>query len=239
MESAPASPVIRRGFTLVEMVVVLAIIVIITTIALLGQSSFNRSLVLTDISYTIAFSIREAQSYGISSRRAGSTSNAGYGVHFTSASPSAYTLFSDTVPVRPGDVSNPSTCPGHPNVSSANPESKPGNCIQDTSAETMRSYALNNGFRIKSFCGTRVSNGQEVCSDSGIVALDILYMRPNTQSIITGITSSAVPPSLASRVPLSSATIRVASPDGVAERCVLVTKVGHVSVAQKGDAGCP
>lgn len=222
-----------------EMVVVLAIIVIITTIALLGQSSFNRSLVLTDISYTIAFSIREAQSYGISSRRSGSTTNAGYGVHFSAGSPNAYTLFADVDPVRPGDVSNPSVCPGHPNLSSANPESKPGNCIQDTATETVRSYSLNNGFRIKSFCGTRASNGQQVCSDSGIVALDILYMRPNTQSVITGITSSAVPPPLSSRIALTDATIRVVSPDGVGERCVLVTKVGHVSVAQKGDEGCP
>lgn len=221
------------------MVVVLAIIVIITTIALLGQSSFNRSLVLTDISYTIAFSIREAQSYGISSRRAGSTTNAGYGVHFSSGSPNAYTLFSDVDPARPGDVSNPTVCPGHPNLSSTNPESKPGNCIQDTATETVRSYALNNGFRIKSFCGARASNGQQVCSDSGIVALDILYMRPNTQSVITGITSSSIPPPLASRIALTDATIRITSPDGIAERCVLVTKVGHVSVVQKGDAGCP
>ena len=228
-----------RGFTLVEMIVVLAIIVIVTMIALLGQSSFNRSLVLTDIAYTVAFSVREAQSLGISSRRFGTATDAGYGVHFSSGSATSYSVFADISPGKPGDTTGGGICPGHPNVAADNPEAKPGNCIQDSAAEIVRTYSINNGFRIKSFCGT-VANGYSQSlrcngSSSGVTltGLDILYMRPNTQSVITGVHGSS------SRVPLSDATIRIESPDGVSERCIYVSKVGQVSVHALGEIECP
>lgn len=220
----------QRGFTLVEMIVVLAIIVIITTIAMLGQSSFNRSMVLTDIAYTIAFSVREAQSLGISSRAFGGTQDAGYGIHFTNGTPTSYKLFADINPAAPGDTSYPLICPGHPNVPGTNPEAKPGDCIQTLESEVVRTYNLNNGFRIGSFCGTR-TNGVALCSGA-LDALDILYLRPNTQSVITGVQGST-------RTTLTDATIRVLSPDGLAERCIYVSKVGQVSVLQKGEPKCP
>ncbi|HRH55254.1 MAG TPA: prepilin-type N-terminal cleavage/methylation domain-containing protein [Candidatus Paceibacterota bacterium] len=226
-----------RGFTLVEMLVVLAIIVIITAIALLGQTTFNRSLVLTDIAYTIAFSIREAQSYGISSRAAGATTNAGYGISFARTTPTSYVLFADTNPAKPGDTGNPSLCPGHPSVASSHPEAKPGNCIQNNATEIVRRSTLNNGFKIKSFCGK--DSGTEKCSDSAqtttrLESIHIVYLRPNTQSIITGVSAGS-----SNRVALSDATIRITSPDETAERCVLVSKAGQVSVVQKGTSACP
>ena len=56
MEPSP----LTRGFSLIEMMVVLVIIALITTIALFGQQDFNRSLLLTDTAYTIALTAREA-----------------------------------------------------------------------------------------------------------------------------------------------------------------------------------
>jgi len=220
----------QRGFTLVEMIVVLAIIVIITTIALLGQSSFNRAMVLTDTAYTVAFSVREAQSLGISSRAFGGTQDAGYGIHFANGTPTSYKLFADISPAAPGDTQYPLICPGHPNVPGTNPEAKPGDCIQTLQSEVVRTYNLNNGFRIGSFCGTR-TNGTSLCSGA-LDALDIIYLRPNTQSVITGVQGGT-------RTALTDATIRILSPDGLAERCIYVSKVGQVSVLQKGEAKCP
>lgn len=220
-----------RGFTLVEMMVVLAIITIITTVALLGQSSFNRSMVLTDTAYTIAFSIREAQSLGISSRTFAGTQDAGYGLHFAHLSPTTYKLFADTYPIAPGDTQYPLICPGHSNVVATNPEAKPGDCIQTLESEVVRTYSLNNGFRISGFCG-RQSSGDQLCNGSSMDALDIVYLRPNTQSVITGVNGGT-------RTALEDATIRVSSPDGSAERCIYVSKVGQVSVLQKGDTKCP
>ncbi len=219
-----------RGFTLVEMIVVLAIIIIITTIALLGQSSFNRSMVLTDTAYTIAFSVREAQALGISSRAFAGTQDAGYGVHFANQSPSSYKLFADTYPAAPGDTQYTAICPGHPNVPATNPEAKPGDCIQTLESEVVRTYSLNNGFRISGFCG-RQSNGVQLCNGA-LDALDIIYLRPNTQSVITGVNGNI-------RTALQDATIRISSPDGTTERCIYVSKVGQVSVVQEGEAECP
>jgi len=221
------------------MIVVLAIITIITSIALLGQSSFNRSIVLTGTAYTLAFSVREAQSLGMSSRRAGTVQNAGYGVHLSS-NQTSYLLFADTSPVLPGDTANPTVCPGH--TALTGPEAKPGNCMYDSTNEIVRTYQLNNGFKIKSFCGTPASGGAARCSTSPtapLLALNILYMRPNTQSVITGITSSAFPAPNTSRVRLTDATMRIVSPDGTTERCVYVSQVGQISVHQPGDTLCP
>ena len=81
---------VPRGFTLVEMLVVLAIIIMITAIVINGQSTYNRSILLTDTVYTVAYSIRQAQSLGLASRGttvgASIVSNAGYGVRFAGSS---------------------------------------------------------------------------------------------------------------------------------------------------------
>jgi len=222
-----------KGFTLVEMMVVLAIIVTITLIAVLGQSTFNRSMILTDTAYTLAFSIREAQALGLSSRAFGDTLDAGYGIHFVhvaSGFATSYTLFADALPDAPGNTQDPDQCPGH-SVGSE-PEARPGDC-KYSAAETVRTYGLNRGFYVKSFCGRLESNpSTQRCNGSSMDSLTIVYLRPNTQSVINGILSG-------NRTPLADATIRVASPDGQAERCVYVSKVGQVSVLQKGDTLCP
>lgn len=234
MEPAPVHPLSTtsalRGFTIMEMVVVIAIITIISSIALLGQNTFNRSIILTNTAYTVAFSVREAQFLGISSRVFNGIQNAGYGIRFLNDTPHSYVLFADTVPVAAGNIQPVDICPGH-RVGSG-PEAKPGDCIQTQAAEIVRTYNLNNGFRVLSFCGREATGGTERCSGY-LSALNIVYLRPNTQSIITGVRSGGV------RVALSDATIRIASPDGLTERCVYVSKAGQVTVNVKGASNCP
>jgi len=200
------------------MLVVLAIIIIVTLIAITGQNSFNKSIILTDTAYTLAFSIREAQSLGLSSRLFSGVQNAGYGIHLASASLTTYSLFADTAPGVPGS-SQGGVCPGH--TISSGPDAKPGNCTYDTAAEQVRAYSLNRGFRISKFCGKETS-GVERCSGY-LSALDITYLRPNTQSVIIGIRGG-------SRIALTDAVIYLAAPDGSTERCVSVSKVGQVAV---------
>ena len=230
MESTPASQsVAPRGFTLVEMMVVLAIIVIVTVIALLGQSSFNRSLVLTDTAYTVAFSIRQAQFLGISGRTTGGTSDAaGYGVYFENGVTGNYRLYRDTIPARIGNVQNSTVCPGR-SVGSGQ-EAKPGDCIRNNTTEDVTTYTLNNGFKIARFCAIN-SDGSEVCSGD-LTSLNISYLRPNTQSIIVGTRGGL-------RYLYSGARVHITSPDGAAERCVTVSKAGHVAVHMKGETLCP
>ncbi|MBU2104034.1 type II secretion system GspH family protein [Patescibacteria group bacterium] len=211
---------LSRGFTLVEMLVVLAIIVIVTGIAINGQSSFNKTVILTDTAYTLAFSIREAQSLGLSSRYFGGFQNAGYGVHFSSGSLTSYILFADTNPGIPGS-SQGGICPGH--TVASGPEARPGNCTYELPSEGVRTSTFNRGFKISKFCGFDRALNSTRCSDTNLDSLNIVYLRPNTQSIITGKRSGAP-------MSLENATIYVASPDGGTERCVSVSKVGQVSV---------
>ena len=74
----------NRGFTLVETLVVLGIFVIVTAIVLVGNNSFNNTILLTNFAYDVALTVARAQSYGVSVKQFGSGAesfNVGYGVH--------------------------------------------------------------------------------------------------------------------------------------------------------------
>src|SRR3989338_5478037 len=92
-----------RGFTLIELIVVSAIIILITTFILFQQSKFNSSTLLRSLTYSMALSVRQAQVYGTSVRgftpAAGgsATFGSGYGIHFPAgATPYQYYLFAAT-----------------------------------------------------------------------------------------------------------------------------------------------
>ncbi|KND47030.1 MAG: putative Type IV pilus pilin [Parcubacteria bacterium C7867-004] len=206
------------------MIVVLIIITTITSIVLLGQNTFNRSLVLTDTAYTLAFSIREAQSRGLSSKLFGSIQNVGYGIHLTSATPKSYIVFADISPSSPSTLGG--LCPNH--TVSSGPEAKRGNCVYTDSGEVLKTYTLEKGFNISNFCGLEPSNVNR-CSGY-LSALDVSFTRPNTQATIIGITSGS------SYIELTTAAITLTSPDGTSHRCIAVSKVGVVSVAT---GACP
>lgn len=200
------------------MLIVLAIIVLITAVALVSQTSFNRSLLLTDTAYTIALSIRQMQTYGLSGQRpvVGAPSDAGYGAYFTLGS--TYTLFADLSPAAPG-LELSGKCPGH--TADDPPESRPGDCQYVSTADTaVSTYRLERGFRISEFCG-RNTGGTIVCSPT-LTSLNITFLRPNTESVILANPGT---------IELTSASIELESPDGGATRLVCVTKVGQVSVA--------
>lgn len=204
------------------MMVVLAIIAIITSIALLGQSTFNRSLLLTNTAYTVALSIREMQTLGLSSRTYNSVQNAGYGVHFDKTVPQSYILFADiskTLPV-------PSNCVVG-SIADA-PDAKPGNCKYDTSGTPdgiVQTYAFSRGFTVTKFCG-KLNPTTTYCSTDGLplTSLDVAFVRANTETAVNAVRSG-------SSVQLTTAEIYISSADGQASRAVCVNKVGQVSVA--------
>lgn len=88
----------QRGFTLIELLATLAIILIITLIARSGKTLYERSLFLTNLAYDVALTLRQAQVYGVDVRAgtvAGNQFDIGYGVYFTTADPTHFTLFID------------------------------------------------------------------------------------------------------------------------------------------------
>lgn len=88
----------NKGFTLVELMVSISIFTVITTMAVYNNTQFNGSVILTNLAYEVALSVRQAQFYGISVRQnAASSFDSGYGVHFDTSMPTTYTLFEDKV----------------------------------------------------------------------------------------------------------------------------------------------
>lgn len=213
-----------RGFTLVELLVVLAIITIITTITLLSQTSFNRTTLLTSTAYTVALSIREAQSLGLSSRLNGAVQNAGYGINFQNTLTTSYRIYADVDDTAP----IPSWCP---KGSVGTPEEKPGNCLYKRS-ETITTYNLNKGFTISDACGL-TQGGTKYCLSSNMRNLDIVFLRPNTETIITATKTGNDGDPGSNLFQLSCAVIWIKPPSATADRkCVVVSQVGQVSVPQ-------
>lgn len=83
------------GFTLLELLVVMGIMLVITALILARHSQFNGTVLLRNLSYSVALSIRQAQVYGLSGRSVGGIAATRFGVYFTVANPTQYVLFTD------------------------------------------------------------------------------------------------------------------------------------------------
>lgn len=88
-------PCISRGFTIVELLVTLSIVVLVTGIVMIRYSSFNSSVLLTSQAYLTAFDVREAQSLAVSVRGRSSEFREEYGLYFSMVTPNSYILFQD------------------------------------------------------------------------------------------------------------------------------------------------
>jgi prepilin-type N-terminal cleavage/methylation domain-containing protein len=87
----------NRGFTLVELMVTITVMLIITSISIFNYSEFNSATVTNTLAYDIALAIRQAQSYGVAVRAGTSDTDfdIAYGVHF-GANKENFSLFADT-----------------------------------------------------------------------------------------------------------------------------------------------
>ncbi len=93
-----------KGFTLVELLVSVSIFVFMTALLLSKYGSFNQGILLTNLAYDVALTIRTAQSYGLNVKSKSRTADefeGSFGVHFdktASGSPAKNTqiiLFAD------------------------------------------------------------------------------------------------------------------------------------------------
>lgn len=212
------------GFSLIEMMVVLSIISLITIVTLTNHSNFDRSLLLTDASYALALSIREMQTFGLSSRTYGGVQDAGYGFYTARITPSSYTLFADTNATGAG-----ATCPSG---AAGTPEAKTGNCLYTAGSDVaVQSFTLTRGFRISNFCGRDMGGVRRCSTDNYINAMNLVFRRPDTDSII-----NAYRVSPAGWIQLTNAEIYLTTADGMATRAVCISSIGQVSVSS---SSCP
>lgn len=152
----------RRGFTIVELLVTISFFVIVTSTILVRHATFSGNLLLTNLAYDIALSIREAQVFGLSVSEFGTGTgefDVGYGVHFDSGDNTSYILFADREP-------------------------KDQRYNDDDDSETVDVFNIHKGNTISLFCGV-LSSGTEKCSSTDISHLDIVFERPNPDAIIT------------------------------------------------------
>lgn len=87
----------KGGFSLVELLIVISIFTIVTTIALFDQGRLNSNVLLTNLAYDVALTVREAQSYGVGVKYSATGANTagGYGVYLSTANKEVIVVFHD------------------------------------------------------------------------------------------------------------------------------------------------
>lgn len=165
-----------------ELLVVLAIIISITTVVLTSQSAFNKTLLLANTAYDIALTLRFTENLGIGTLASGATTNAGRGAHFQKNTPGSFSTFADTLPI----YSSASCTTATPNCKSGDhiygDSSVYGSGLADTLVQT---YTLGNGMKISDFCARNATSGAWSCAVADSVSsLDIVFARPNPDAFI-------------------------------------------------------
>src|SRR3989344_2099257 len=90
--------IFKKGFTILELIIVIAIMAIMTAIILFSNKDLNSSLLVSNAAYEINLIIREAQVYGLGVSAAGNTAadfKYRQGAHFNLSNPTQVILFAD------------------------------------------------------------------------------------------------------------------------------------------------
>jgi len=138
------------------MVVVTGIIALISGVVLANNNRFGGSVLLQNLAYDIALSIRQAQIYGISVQRFNNSFDAAYGVHFalsSSGTQSIYVLFADGVNQ---------------------------NGVYDPPGELVQSTTVAQGYSLSALCANAA--GSDICTSAS--SLDIAFQRPDPDAYI-------------------------------------------------------
>jgi len=202
----------NRGFTLIELLVTIMIFVILTGVVLFNQNGFNNTVLINNLAYDIALTVRQAQNYGTNVNESQSAINpfSSYGAYFnispSGGSPTNFVFFADTVGGIGGVPDG--KYDGTPSNGSVT------NCPANDS-ECIQRYTIGSGNYIKSIC-TVSSTNQSICNST----LTILFKRPNPDALIYADGNTT---------PLSSAQITVSSASGIT-KTIVITAAGQIYV---------
>ncbi len=91
----------KRGFSTIELVVTIGILIVITTLIFASFPKFRQTVSLKRTAQEVALAIRQAQAYGLSTRGFQSATEEkfpAYGVYFNKNFPDSFILFADVAP---------------------------------------------------------------------------------------------------------------------------------------------
>lgn len=101
----------NSGFTLVEILVVISIIIIMSGIVFVGYREGERQLILQRAANKLAQDIRRVEEMAMSAKECqpcgGGVPVGGYGVYFDKSNPSSYIIYADTQPPQGNEFYTP------------------------------------------------------------------------------------------------------------------------------------
>lgn len=151
--------IISKGFTVIEILVTMAIFTVISSVVLFNYSSFNDTVALSSAEQEIAIAIRQAQAYGLNVKEAGVSTgqfNYAYGVYFDPQNNSSnYYIFVDSNNNKRYDV---------------------GSGCGSGSTECLEKLTLRNNVRISRVCDTTTCWNNKM--------LNVTFKRPNPDTVI-------------------------------------------------------
>ncbi len=222
MKYASNRPESRRrtgdaGFTLMELLVVIAVIVLVSGAMLVNMNKFGGAGLTQNLAYDIALSMREAQVYGIAVQNVQATGGnytPAYGMYFKLTDPTHYNMFADF---------NNASNTNHPDgVFQASWSGAP-------TGESLPSspYTIGRGFSISDLCVTTGST--ETCGQS---SLTIIFIHPEPDAWInpTGCHGDTDNSEVCNADSNTSARIVVSSPRGDSMN-IIVSSNGQISVS--------
>lgn len=200
----------HKGFTIMELIVSVAIFAFMTAFIVAKYGNFNQGILLNSLAYDVALTLRNAQSYGLNVKSvpgAGSYTNTNYsdefryayGVHFDKNANTQVIFFADNTPSTPDGRYTAG---------------------QDT---FISKSTLKGGSKIQNLCVISTKNSANLPSCNDVDTLDIVFKRPDPDAIINGGVANGNKTNVHAEIILQSS-------DGSTKK-VIVQKSGRISVS--------
>ena len=152
----------EKGFSLVELMVVIGIFAVISGVVLFNYGRFSSNLVVTNLAYQAALAVREAQVYGISVKQTKTDNkfDAPYGVWFSQNADGTniqnFYLFAD----------------------------KASYDNRYDPLENEETFGMSGTNKISSFCVFK--DNTPYCFKDGLFSVSVIFKRPNPNAFIYG-----------------------------------------------------